>query len=277
MTKTTITIKTRTHTVSHTTLRGPRGFPGPQGIQGPPGDPASVTPDAVQTALADDPAAARSALELGSAAEADAADFDPAGAAAALTAADVGALPITGGNLTGKLGILVPSVPGAYVPILTGVGNAPLLGVIDTTTLGVMSPRADIGANPAYGLVSFDSASANGPVLRVTSGVFSNTQRVLELLKFTGTNTADFLQCTVGSTVRARITSSGSIQSIAPISPGAYTVANLPAPASLPVGAHAYATNGRRAGEGAGAGTGIPVWSDGSKWRTFYDNAEVQS
>lgn len=36
-----------------------------------------------------------------------------------------------------------------------------------------------------------------------------------------------------------------------------------------------FASNGRRSGEGAGAGTGCPVWWDGADWRTFYDNAVV--
>lgn len=35
------------------------------------------------------------------------------------------------------------------------------------------------------------------------------------------------------------------------------------------------ATNGRKSGEGPGAGTGCPVWWDGTNWRTFYDNSVV--
>ena len=56
-----------------------------------------------------------------------------------------------------------------------------------------------------------------------------------------------------------------------------YTVAALPSASSVPVGSHAFVTNGRKAGEGPGAGTGVPVWSDGVKWRTYYDNTEVQA
>ena len=29
----------------------------------------------------------------------------------------------------------------------------------------------------------------------------------------------------------------------------------------------------RKSGEGGGAGTGVPVWDDGTDWRTFYDNS----
>jgi hypothetical protein len=51
------------------------------------------------------------------------------------------------------------------------------------------------------------------------------------------------------------------------------TVAGLPAASTAGVGAAVYASNGRKSGEGAGAGTGIPVWSDGTNWRTYYDNS----
>jgi hypothetical protein len=50
------------------------------------------------------------------------------------------------------------------------------------------------------------------------------------------------------------------------------TVAGLLAAATAGAGAQSYASNGRKSGEGAGAGTGIPVWCDGTNWRTYYDN-----
>lgn len=49
----------------------------------------------------------------------------------------------------------------------------------------------------------------------------------------------------------------------------------------LPVGTYrgqtTHVPNGRKAGEGPGAGTGIPAWFDGTVWRTFYDNSVVAS
>jgi hypothetical protein len=51
-----------------------------------------------------------------------------------------------------------------------------------------------------------------------------------------------------------------------------YPVASLPAAS---IGAVTIASNGRKAGEGAGSGTGCPVWWDGTIWRTFYDNSQV--
>lgn len=50
-------------------------------------------------------------------------------------------------------------------------------------------------------------------------------------------------------------------------------LSSLPAASTVPVGSFAYASNGRKSGESASAGTGIPVWCDGSAWRTYYDNS----
>lgn len=63
-----------------------------------------------------------------------------------------------------------------------------------------------------------------------------------------------------------------TFQSDCSIRPGSSVVASLPSAASAGAGATYYASNGRKSGEGAGAGTGIPVWSDGTSWRTYYDN-----
>lgn len=55
-----------------------------------------------------------------------------------------------------------------------------------------------------------------------------------------------------------------------------YTVAGLPATAA--VGAMAYATNGRKSGEGAGVGTGVPVWFNASnQWFAMWSSALVTS
>lgn len=50
-------------------------------------------------------------------------------------------------------------------------------------------------------------------------------------------------------------------------------VANLPATATP--GAWCFATNGRKSGEGAGAGTGVPVCWDGSHWIAPWSSAAV--
>ena len=51
--------------------------------------------------------------------------------------------------------------------------------------------------------------------------------------------------------------------------------------AALPSGQHngslAFAIDGRRSGEGAGNGTGLPCWYDeaNTRWSTMYDNSAV--
>ena len=52
----------------------------------------------------------------------------------------------------------------------------------------------------------------------------------------------------------------------------ASTVALLPLAATAGAGSIRYATNARKALEIITAGTGCLVWSDGTVWRTFYDN-----
>lgn len=62
-----------------------------------------------------------------------------------------------------------------------------------------------------------------------------------------------------------------------PIRPQSYTVALLPAANTSGVGSITYATNGRKAAEAAAAGTGVPVFSDGTNWLCFYNNLQVTS
>ena len=54
----------------------------------------------------------------------------------------------------------------------------------------------------------------------------------------------------------------------------AYPVSQLPAGRA---GMFAYAANGRKAGELAGAGTGVPVFHDGTAWKAFDTGATVSS
>ncbi len=56
-----------------------------------------------------------------------------------------------------------------------------------------------------------------------------------------------------------------------------YTVAALPAGADAIEGMVAYATNGRKTGEGGGAGTGVPVYYGGAAWLTYPADAAVTS
>lgn len=54
-----------------------------------------------------------------------------------------------------------------------------------------------------------------------------------------------------------------------------YTVATLPTGANAVEGQLAFATNGRRTGQGAAAGTGVPCYFSAGSWRVFYDDTVV--
>ena len=56
---------------------------------------------------------------------------------------------------------------------------------------------------------------------------------------------------------------------------GAFTVAALPA--AVNNGQTAYASNGRKVGEGSGAGTGVPVYYSNGAWRVYSTDAAVAS
>lgn len=73
----------------------------------------------------------------------------------------------------------------------------------------------------------------------------------------------------------ARLTGGVGLSVEGSVKPKSYTVAGLPSAATHGVGSQVYASNGRKSGEGGGAGTGVPVWSDGTNWKTFYDNSTV--
>ncbi|MBZ5700246.1 MAG: DUF2793 domain-containing protein [Acidobacteriia bacterium] len=53
----------------------------------------------------------------------------------------------------------------------------------------------------------------------------------------------------------------------------AFTVANLPAAPAA--GSVAYASNGRKTGEGAGLGTGVPCYFSSGNWRRYSDDTAV--
>lgn len=56
---------------------------------------------------------------------------------------------------------------------------------------------------------------------------------------------------------------------------GTFAVASLPSNPNN--GQTAYASNGRKVGEGAGAGTGVPVYYSNGAWRVYSTDAVVAS
>lgn len=53
------------------------------------------------------------------------------------------------------------------------------------------------------------------------------------------------------------------------------TVAQLPTPSATTRGRLRFVTNGRKNGEGAGAGTGTLAYDDGTAWRRASDDTTV--
>jgi len=54
-----------------------------------------------------------------------------------------------------------------------------------------------------------------------------------------------------------------------------FTVAALPSSPTPLEGAIAFATNGRKQGEGLGAGTGVACYFSNLRWRRFSDDTQV--
>jgi parallel beta-helix repeat protein len=119
-----------------------------------------------------------------------------------------------------------------------------------------------VGSNHYTGIItnSVVSASVLGTV--VVQGGLGNVGVSLQ----TANRCLDFVNSSNDSVVS---------QNVAP-SVGTYTVAALPTSA---IGAAqlAYASNGRKNGEGSGAGTGVLVFRDGSAWRACDTGATVAS
>lgn len=61
---------------------------------------------------------------------------------------------------------------------------------------------------------------------------------------------------------------------IAAVSLSQYPVASLPVK-GIPEGRTAYATDGRKIGEGPGAGTGVPCYLSHGTWRRLSDDTQV--
>lgn len=78
----------------------------------------------------------------------------------------------------------------------------------------------------------------------------------------TGLMQQDWYQAFV-TLVKQKLSRDGSNAMTGPLTLASYTVAALPAVGAAQV---AYASDGRKNGEGAGTGTGVMVFSDASAW-----------
>ena len=194
-----------------------------------------------------------------------------------------GTLAVSGAStLTGNVGIAVtPLAPLHISP--AGLSQYQL-------TLGANGPN--IGSNAYYAsgwkyitsavaaLWSADATGSGDPsILVAPSGTAGNAITWVTPFSVIGasavSNTLVLKAGKVGvanANPSATLDVTGSIAASTTIKPGVYTVAGLPAGTA---GDIAYASNGRKAGEGAASGTGVLVFKDGSAWIAVDTGAAV--
>ncbi|MET3135621.1 hypothetical protein AAKU55_005933 [Oxalobacteraceae bacterium GrIS 1.11] len=80
------------------------------------------------------------------------------------------------------------------------------------------------------------------------------------------------LQVAGSSRFAGPVAVAGALSSNTTLASGSFAVAALPAGAN---GVRAFAANGRKVGEAAGAGTGVPVYFSNGAWRRYSDDAAV--
>ena len=102
-----------------------------------------------------------------------------------------------------------------------------------------------------------------GRITRASKNNASNQIVIGDSAIGVGDNTA-----VIGGASLTLLSTPGAIQS------AGKTVAAL---GTAPEGSIRFATDGRKVGESAGAGTGVPVYYSNGKWRVFSTDAEVAS
>lgn len=155
-------------------------------------------------------------------------------------------------------------------PAFTGIPIAPTPPTADnSTTLATTAHvQAKIAANaPALAPVQSVAGRTGAVTLAVTD--VSGAQAALGFTPINKTGDTGIGNLSMAALTATAGTFSGALSATtgtfsAPVSPGSYTVATLPAGTA---GMMAYASNGRKAGEGAGAGTGVLALYTNSAWR----------
>lgn len=164
---------------------------------------------------------------------------------------------------------------------LVGVAGTPVFELINVAFSG----------NPNWGQRAFNVASPvasagtpYGEIISSRTRMYSwdGSVKVTDILQSTVSLSAtvgDVLMRTYSSTSNGNLieqhATTGNMKIKGTFRALASTVAALPL--APPEGATAYATNGRKSGEGAGAGTGVPVYYSAGKWRVYRDDSEVQA
>jgi hypothetical protein len=161
---------------------------------------------------------------------------------------------IGGGKLRGNTTYGIQALGG----VVKYSGNTDLSSNTTAETVGnvwTMTPRLAIDA------LHYLSNSSSNPLHTYDTGDYTSYDRTNNVL-------ADFIgAAAVLSRSAARVTAG------VPVRMPVYTVAGLPGVSVS--GDTAFASNGRKAGEGAGSGTGVMVFSDGTAWRACDTGATV--
>lgn len=176
-------------------------------------------------------------------------------------------------------GVRIDAGCSKYLVTDTAVYGNATAGIVRNSTDGICFNNPDDTmvpiSEPGSGLVELARWGAGlTPVLRLRSDVAQvNT---LELIP--GTTGQAFRIPATGSdaniTMQVEPKGTGVFASTRPFKDPVYTVATLPAGAA---GWNAFASDGRKNGEGAGAGTGVKVWHDGIAWRASDTGATVSA
>lgn len=179
-----------------------------------------------------------------------------------------GNLGFSGGTLGSSLGTAATKntgTSGNTVPLLDGANtfsgqNNFSSGLLQTGTVAARIENS-IGSVPS---------GSSGPGLEFAQNLmqaFNRTSGVY--IDFTFSALSINFQI---SGVTKLAVSSTHITASLPVALPSYTVAALPASND---GSLAFASNGRKTGEGVGAGTGVPAYRDGGTWFRFADDTAV--
>lgn len=175
------------------------------------------------------------------------------------------ALPLAGGTLTGALTGTAASFSGALsVGGTLGCAGALAVGSNLTASNGTFSGTLVAGSSVQLGPTSIKGSLSTTGGLSATGNVTGSSLTVTGPITASGVTATGLVVAQGGATVAG-----GTLQL------PQYSVASLPA--SLP-GAVAYASNGRKAGEPAGSGTGVLVWGgNGNQWLSIVSGTPVQA
>lgn len=156
-------------------------------------------------------------------------------------------------------------VAGAGVTVTNGDGQAGDPSIAVTNTAVAVGSYGNATNVPAYTVNARGqlTAAANTPITFPVTSVAAKTGAVTLVKGDVGLGNVSNKQ---------QLPLDGSDAMTGPITLATYTVAGLPAVGAAKL---AYASNGRKNGEGAGLGTGVMVFSDATAWRACDTGATV--